>query len=204
LNVYGYSKLLFDQIVRQQIQAAGPARLRAPVIGLRYFNVYGPREQHKERMASVAFHQVGQWRAEGFVRLFGAWDGWQEGEQSRDFVHVDDVVSVNLWFAREAAEGRDHSGVYNCGSGRGQAFNEVAQAVANTMRKSQGQAELPLVELVMQGLIRYTPFPDNLKGKYQSYTQADLGQLRAVGCDVDFRDVATGVADYVEWLIQKI
>ena len=203
LNVYGYSKLLFDQIVRQQIHSAGTAKLTAPVIGLRYFNVYGPREQHKGRMASVAFHQVGQWRAEGFVRLFGAWDGWQEGQQSRDFVHVDDVVAVNLWFARQAAEGRDHSGVYNCGSGRAQAFNEVAQAVANTMRKSQGQAELPLAELVAQGLIRYAPFPDSLKGKYQSYTEADLGQLRAVGCDIAFRGVETGVADYVEWLIQK-
>ena len=203
LNVYGYSKLLFDQIVRQHIQAVATSRLPAPVIGLRYFNVYGPREQHKGRMASVAFHQVGQWRRQGYVQLFGAWDGWQEGQQSRDFVHVDDVVAVNLWFARQALEGVDHSGVYNCGTGRAEAFNEVASAVVNAMRKSQGQSGLPLADLVAQGLIRYTPFPDALKGKYQSHTQADLGRLRAIGCDLDFRGVEAGVGDYADWLVQQ-
>ncbi len=188
LNVYGYSKYLFDQVVRRHFET-----LRAPVVGLRYFNVYGPNEQHKGRMASVAWHNMNQFRADGFVRLFGGWDGYANGGQQRDFVSVDDVVDVNLFFL-----GRAQSGIFNCGTGRAQPFNDIASTVVNTMRARAGEAKLPLARLVEQGLIRYVPFPDDLKGRYQSHTQADLTQLRKAGYGAPFRDVQTGVAEYAD------
>lgn len=191
LNVYGYSKLLFDQVLRRRL-----AGLTAPVVGLRYFNVYGPREQHKGRMASVAFHNMNQFLAEGHVRLFGGWDGYADGGQQRDFISVDDVVAVNLHFL----ESEGPSGIYNCGTGRAQPFNDVAVAVVNTLREEQGEAPLPLTELVAQGLIRYIDFPDDLKGRYQSYTQADDSALRAAGFTAQMKDVQTGVAEYVRHL----
>src|SRR5690606_13095676 len=117
LNVYGYSKLLFDQVLRRRLD-----KLTAPVVGLRYFNVYGPREQHKGRMASVAFHNLNQFLKEGHVRLFGGWDGYADGGQQRDFISVADVVDVNLHFL----EHEGPSGIYNCGTGRAQPFNDVA------------------------------------------------------------------------------
>src|SRR5574343_707591 len=195
LNVYGYSKLLFDQRMRREL---GPQLERAQhqVAGFRYFNVYGPREQHKGRMASVAFHQFNQFRAEGRVKLFGEYGGYGSGQQMRDFVFVDDVVAVNLWFFDHP----EKNGVFNLGSGRAQPFNDVAVAVVNRLRAQQGEAALPLAEIVARGLVEYIPFPDALRGKYQCYTQADLGALRATGCDHVFADVQTGVARYVDWL----
>jgi ADP-L-glycero-D-manno-heptose 6-epimerase len=190
LNVYGYSKLLFDQVLRTRLQS-----LTAQVVGLRYFNVYGPHEQHKGRMASVAFHNMNQFLAEGHVRLFGGWDGYPDGGQSRDFISVDDVVAVNLHFL----DNPQTSGIFNCGTGRAQPFNDVAMAVVNTLREERGEAALPLDQLVSQGLIRYIPFPDDLKGRYQSYTQADASRLRAAGFDQPMRDVQTGVAEYVRY-----
>lgn len=194
LNVYGYSKMLFDQVVRRHL-----AKLEAPVVGLRYFNVYGPREQHKGRMASVALHNIGQFRQEGHVRLFGAWDGYEAGEQSRDFVHVDDVVAVNLHFLDD----RSVSGIFNCGTGRAQPFNDVAASVVNALRASSGEADLPLDDLQERGLIRYVPFPEDLKGRYQSHTQADLTALRAAGYQAPFKDVGAGVRAYVEDLAAR-
>lgn len=193
LNVYGYSKFLFDQVLRSRLDT-----LTAPVVGLRYFNVYGPGEQHKGRMASVAFHNMNQFRAEGHVRLFGGWDGYEAGGQMRDFIHVDDVVSVNLFFL----ERPDISGVFNCGTGRAQPFNDVASSVVNTLRRAQGEAELPLPELVAQGLLRYVDFPEDLKGRYQSHTQADLSRLRSVGYDKPFLTVQEGVTSYTQALLQ--
>lgn len=192
LNVYGYSKYLFDQVLRRRMRD-----LSAPVVGLRYFNVYGPHEQHKGRMASVAFHNFNEFMQGGHVRLFGGWDGYGDGGQMRDFIHVDDVVEVNLHFV-------DHpevSGIFNCGTGRAQPFNDVASSVVNQIRRSRGEPELPLEDQVKQGLLRYIPFPDDLKGRYQSHTQADLTQLRAAGYDKPFRDVQTGVGQYVAHLL---
>jgi ADP-L-glycero-D-manno-heptose 6-epimerase len=191
LNVYGYSKLLFDNVVRRMLPAAG-----AQVAGFRYFNVYGPHEQHKGRMASVAFHHFNQFRAEGRVRLFGAYGGYAAGEQARDFVFVDDVVAVNLWFFAHP----EANGIFNLGSGRAQPFNDVALAVVNACRTGAGEAALPLEALVGAGVIDYIDFPPALVGKYQCFTEADLGRLRAVGCQHAFVDVARGVADYVAWL----
>jgi ADP-L-glycero-D-manno-heptose 6-epimerase len=193
LNVYGYSKFLFDQIVRREL-----GQLKAPVIGLRYFNVYGPRESHKGRMASVAFHHFGQFRAEGKVKLFEGSHGYAAGEQRRDFVHVEDVVAVNLHFWD-----RPVSGIYNVGTGRAQAFNDIALAVVNALREDGGHAPLPLEHAAKDGLIEYIAFPEALRGKYQAYTQADLTQLRAAGCDVPFRTVEHGTASYVRWLLKN-
>ncbi|MCY7371327.1 MAG: ADP-glyceromanno-heptose 6-epimerase [Polaromonas sp.] len=195
LNVYGYSKLLFDQHLRRQ---HGPRFERAApqVAGFRYFNVYGPREQHKGRMASVAFHQFNQFQAEGKVKLFGEHAGYASGDQMRDFVFIDDVVAVNLWFLDHP----DQSGLFNLGSGRAQAFNDVALAVVNSLRNSQDAAPLSLPEAVRGGLIDYITFPPALVGKYQSYTQADLSALRGAGCTHAFADVANGVAAYMRWL----
>jgi ADP-L-glycero-D-manno-heptose 6-epimerase len=190
LNVYGYSKFLFDQVVRRRLADAD-----APIAGFRYFNVYGPREQHKGRMASVAFHHFNQYRESGKVRLFAGGDGYADGEQRRDFVHVDDVVKVNLAFLEGGV-----SGIYNLGTGRAQSFNELATATVNACRALENKPALPLAELVAQGIIEYIPFPDALRGKYQSFTEADLTQLRATGYAEDFATVEEGVAKYVEWL----
>jgi ADP-L-glycero-D-manno-heptose 6-epimerase len=168
------------------------------VVGFRYFNVYGPREQHKGRMASVAFHHFNQYRETGKVRLFGEYGGYAAGQQSRDFVFVDDVVAVNLWFLQHP----EKSGVFNLGTGRAQPFNDVALAAVNAARALKGEAALPLAALVAQGLVEYIPFPEALVGKYQSFTQADLARLRAAGCDHRFADVAAGVTSYVGWLAQ--
>ncbi len=198
LNVYGYSKLLFDQRMRREL-GTNFEKAKIQVAGFRYFNVYGPREQHKGRMASVAFHQFNQFRAEGKVKLFGEYGGYGPGQQMRDFVFVDDVVAVNLWFFDHPGK----SGVFNLGSGRAQPFNDVAVGVVNTLRGLKGEAALPLDKIAAQGLIEYIPFPDALRGKYQSFTQADLAKLRAAGCDHTFADVQTGVAQYVKWLASR-
>ena len=191
LNVYGYSKLLFDQAVRRALPGTA-----VQIAGFRYFNVYGPGEQHKGRMASVACHHEQQFRTDGRVRLFGAYGGFGPGEQKRDLVFVDDVVAVNLWFFDHP----DARGVFNLGSGRAQPFNDVAVAVINSLRALHGEAPRGLSALVAAGLIEYIDFPDALAGKYQCYTEADLKHLRGAGCDHVFVPVEQGVAAYVRRL----
>jgi ADP-L-glycero-D-manno-heptose 6-epimerase len=194
LNVYGYSKLLFDQRMRREC-GDNFKKFKRQVVGFRYFNVYGPREQHKGRMASVAFHEFNQFKAEGKVKLFGEYGGYANGEQMRDFVFIDDVVAVNLWYF-------DHpeiSGIFNLGTGRAQPFNDVALSVVNALRGDK----LDLASAVKAGLIEYIAFPDALRGKYQCYTQADLSNLRASGCDHVFADVQTGVSKYMANLSAK-
>ena len=192
LNVYGYSKLLFDQIVRRALPG-----LTTQVAGFRYFNVYGPREQHKGGMASVAFHNFNQFMAQGRVQLFGAYDQYQPGEQMRDFIAVRDLVAAKLWFFDHP----QHSGVFNLGTGRAQPFNDVATTVVNTVRACQNLPPLDMAAMVDTGMLEYIPFPDTLRGRYQCFTQADMHALRATGCDVAFSDVAHGVADYVRHLL---
>jgi ADP-L-glycero-D-manno-heptose 6-epimerase len=193
LNVYGYSKYLFDQVVRWRLPDAS-----SQVAGFRYFNVYGPNEAHKGRMASVAWHFFNQYRAEGKVRLFEGSGGYADGEQRRDFVSVEDVVSVNLHFL----EHRERSGVFNVGTGRAQTFNDVAESVVNACRRAAGQPALARAELKAQGTLQYIPFPEALKGKYQSFTEADLGALRGAGYDHPFLTVAEGVERYVAELLK--
>ncbi|QHE91433.1 ADP-glyceromanno-heptose 6-epimerase [Pandoraea fibrosis] len=199
LNVYGYSKFLFDQIVRRAMRDAG-GKLPSQVAGFRYFNVYGPREAHKGRMASVAYHNFNEFRANGRVKLFGEYNGYAAGTQSRDFVSVEDVVKVNLHFFDHP----ERSGIFNLGSGRAQPFNDIAVAVINTLRAEAGEAPLTLDELVKQGLVEYIPFPDALRGKYQCFTQANIDHLRqAGGYQQPFYTVGEGVSRYVRWLLAQ-
>jgi ADP-L-glycero-D-manno-heptose 6-epimerase len=180
LNVYGYSKFLFDQYVRKQ-ELLNHQEVRSQVVGLRYFNVYGPREQHKGSMASVAFHLNNQLLEKGEIKLFAGCDGYGDGEQVRDFVYVGDVVEVNLWFLDNPSV----SGIFNCGTGRSQPFNDIAKGVLDYHQK---------------GNLSYIPFPDHLIGHYQSFTEADLTALRTAGCNHTFKSVDEGVACYMEWL----
>jgi len=190
LNVYGYSKFLFDQHVRTIFQ-----QKTSQIAGLRYFNVYGPNEQHKGRMASVALHAWEQLHAEGRVKLFVGSGGYGDGEQRRDFVYVDDVVAVNLWLL----ERRAVSGVFNCGTGRAQSFNRLAVAVINAVNGTS----LTLHDVVAKGLIEYIAFPPQLINKYQSFTQADMSRLRAAGYPGEFMNVEQGVAAYLKELTAK-
>jgi ADP-L-glycero-D-manno-heptose 6-epimerase len=174
LNVYGYSKFLFDQYVRRLLP-----KVESQVVGLRYFNVYGPREQHKGSMASVAYHLNQQILQNGSIKLFEGCDGYGDGEQRRDFIYVDDVVEVNLWFM----DNPEVQGIFNVGTGRSQPFNDVARSVIRFHQK---------------GELEYIPFPQHLKGRYQSFTEADISQLRSVGYTKPFQSVEEGVASYLE------
>lgn len=194
LNVYAYSKFLFDQVVRQRWDTR-----TAQIVGLRYFNVYGPREQHKGRMASVAFHQFNQYQQTGKVKLFEGCEGYANGAQERDFVSVEDVVKVNLWFYDHPKK----SGIFNLGTGQAQSFNDVAVATVNACRRYQGLPALTLAQLLEQGFLEYIPFPDALIGKYQSYTQADMQALRDQGYVDDFYTVEQGVSRYIDWLMSR-
>lgn len=176
LNVYGYSKFLFDQYVRRRLPNA-----LSQVAGLRYFNVYGPREQHKGSMSSVAFHLQRQLKEGDVVRLFEGHDGYGNGEQRRDFIYVGDAVAVNLWLLDNPGK----SGIFNVGTGHSQTFNDVANAV---------------VRWHQRGRVEYIPFPDHLKGRYQSFTEADISGLRAAGYRAPFKNVEEGVFAYMDWL----
>ena len=176
LNVYGYSKLIFDQYVRRLPQAQ-----QTQVVGLRYFNVYGPRESHKNKMASVFYHFHQQLCDAGQVRLFGASHGCANGEHKRDFVFVDDAATMTIWMAKQAGFG----GIYNCGTGSTATFNEVANAV---------------IEYHGRGDIGYIEMPEPLRPAYQSYTCADLTNLRAAGYDANFLNVKAGARRYLDWL----
>jgi ADP-L-glycero-D-manno-heptose 6-epimerase len=169
----------------------------AQVVGLRYFNVYGPREIHKGRMASVAMHCFDQFRKTGKVNLFEGSGGYAAGEQRRDFISVDDVVRVNLHFLDRP----EKSGIFNCGTGASQTFNDVAVATINALRTADGKNPMTLSELKAQGMIEYGPFPPGLKEKYQSFTEADPRDLRGAGYSAAFSDVQTGVGRYVTWLL---
>lgn len=170
LNVYGYSKFLFDQYVRKILPNS-----KTQICGFRYFNVYGPRENHKGNMASVAYHLNEQILKSEKPKLFNGSDNFK-----RDFIYVEDVVDVNLWFWKN-----NISGIFNCGTGRAESFQAVADAVLNFHKK---------------GEIDYIPFPDKLKGRYQTFTQADLTKFRKVGCPIEFKSVAEGTTEYMKWL----
>ena len=195
LNVYGYSKFLFDQIVRQRLRDDPSSQ----IVGFRYFNVYGPGENHKGRMASVAFHHVNQFRSEGKVKLFEGSHGYPDGGQQRDFVFVEDVAKVNLFFFDHP----ERSGIFNLGSGRAQSFNDVAVATVNGCRRAKNESPLTLAEMQVQGLLEYVAFPEALKGKYQAFTQADLSRLRDAGYTDPMASVEEGVGRYVDTLLAE-
>ena len=176
INLYAYSKFKFDQLVRQEL-----IKSETQIVGLRYFNVYGPQEQHKGTMASVAFHLHNQLKDNEEIKLFEGSDGYDDGEQRRDFIYVEDVVKVNLWFL----ENQKVSGIFNVGTGKSQTFNEVAHSVINWNKR---------------GKINYVPFPEKLKGAYQSYTQANISRLRKAGYKDEFLNVQEGVKKYLDRL----
>ncbi|MBT6275820.1 MAG: ADP-glyceromanno-heptose 6-epimerase [Chromatiales bacterium] len=192
LNMYGYSKLLFDNYIRRHALAERVLAGQVPthrvaanqVAGFRFFNVYGPREFHKGSMASVAFHLRNQLEVSDTVKLFEGTDGYGPGDQSRDFVYVADVCRVLLWGWANA----NVSGIFNVGTGRAQPFNDVAHAV---------------IDWHGRGSIEYVSFPEHLKGRYQSFTEAHLGALRAAGFDGEFVNVEQGVRLYLDWLAQN-
>lgn len=193
LNVYGYSKFLFDQVVRRRFDEAS-----SQIVGLRYFNVYGRSEAHKGRMASVAYHFFEQYRRDGKVRLFEGSGGYGNGEQRRDFISVEDVVKVNLYFLENPSLG----GIFNVGTGRAGTFNDVARSTINACRSARGEPTLTLDDLRAQGAIDYIPFPGDLVGKYQNYTQADTRRLLDAGYDEAFLDVESGIGRYVGQLLR--
>ncbi|HGJ5873470.1 MAG TPA: ADP-glyceromanno-heptose 6-epimerase [Arsenophonus apicola] len=172
LNVYGYSKFLFDQYVRKVLP-----QITSQVCGFRYFNVYGPREGHKGSMASVAFHLNSQINQGQKPKLFAGSEKFK-----RDFIHVSDVAAVNLWCWQNKI-----SGIFNCGTGKADSFQAVADAVIAFHQEKNL-------------LVEYIAFPDKLKGCYQAFTEADLSKLRAAGYDKPFKTVAEGVANYMQWL----
>jgi ADP-L-glycero-D-manno-heptose 6-epimerase len=179
INMYAYSKFQFDQYIRQILP-----QTTSQIAGFRYFNVYGPREHHKGAMSSTAFHFNNQVVEQKKAKLFEGCDGFGNGEQRRDFVYVEDVVDVNLWFMDHPAQ----RGIFNVGTGKAETFNAVAQAV---------------IDWHKQGSIEYIPFPEHLRGSYQSYTQADISGLRQVGYIKEFLDVKQGVKKYLDALNPK-
>lgn len=176
LNPYAFSKLLFDRYVRQNLD-----EIDNKVIGLRYFNVFGPQEFHKGRMASIAYQMYKQIKETGVIKLFKGTDGYADGEQRRDFIFVKDVAKVNLWCWENDIE----NGVYNCGTGTATTFNAVAQAVISALGK---------------GKIEYIDFPETLQGKYQSFTQADTRKLLSAGYDGGFTNINDAVKQYCQFL----
>ncbi|MAA73507.1 MAG: ADP-glyceromanno-heptose 6-epimerase [Salinisphaeraceae bacterium] len=180
LNMYAFSKFAFDQYVR----ASHERLAHTQVAGLRYFNVYGPRESHKGKMSSVAYHFHNQIGESGECRLFEGSDGYPDGGQRRDFVYVKDVVEVNLWLFDNPSV----SGIFNCGTGRSQTFSDVADAV---------------IAWHGRGEKRFIPFPEELVGRYQSFTEADLSALRNAGYTAEFSTVEQGVPDYLDWLARQ-
>jgi ADP-L-glycero-D-manno-heptose 6-epimerase len=157
LNVYAYSKLQFDNYVRPRLP-----QIRSTVVGLRYFNVYGPREAHKKRMASMIWQLYHQVLNTGVAKLFDGTDGYGPGDQRRDFVYVGDVAAINLHFAEAPAT----KGIFNVGTGVSRSFNDIARIV---------------IDLLGKGEIQYIPFPESLRGKYQSFTESDITRLREAG-----------------------
>ncbi len=175
LNVYGYSKWKFDEYVQPYLKSAD-----SQIVGFRYFNVYGPHENHKGKMASVAFHLMNQLEDNGAVKLFSSYGGYGDGAHERDFIYVDDVVKMNLWFYKNP----EKNGIFNCGTGVARSFNDIA----NT-----------LIALNGSGKLDYIPFPESLKGAYQSFTQANLNALREAGFQASFTTLEAGLEKYFRW-----
>jgi ADP-L-glycero-D-manno-heptose 6-epimerase len=173
LNVYAFSKLVFDNYVRRHAPS-----FKSPVVGLRYFNVYGPREQHKGDMASVPYKMVMQHAHGQPIKLF-------EGSEDfkRDFIHVDDVVKLNLYFAE-----RPCSGIFNCGTGQAHSFAELGQIVARTLPEAA-------VETI--------PMPETLRHQYQTFTCSNNDSLRHAGYADGFVPFVVGLTSYVEWLRRR-
>ena len=177
LNPYAFSKLMFDRYVRQFAD-----KVKSKVIGLRYFNVYGQQENHKGKMASIFYQIYKRMKLGGAPRLFKGTDGYGDGEQKRDFIYVKDVAKINLWCLDNAIA----NGIYNCGTGHAHTFNDVGKAMLESMHSKLK--------------ITYCDFPDDLRGKYQSFTEADMQKLKAAGYKDGFTNFVIAVEEYCRFL----
>jgi len=201
LNVYGYSKHLFDQTVRRYYSSG----LSAPVVGLKYFNVYGFRESFKGRMASVVFQNFNQIHTTGKVKLFEGCQGYPNGGQMRDFISVEDVVRVNLFFFHNHNNSIEEvSGIFNCGTGHARSFNDLALATINSYHKLTNKPQVTLEQAVAQGILEYIEFPADLAGKYQCFTQANTTNLLEAGYNDGFLSLEDGVDIYVNQLYNNM
>ena len=177
INPYAFSKLMFDRYARQFFNAA-----KSKIIGLRYFNVYGQQESHKGKMASIFYQIYKRMKLGGGPRLFKGTDGYRDGEQKRDFIYVKDVAKINLW----CLDNEIASGIYNCGTGHAHTFNDVAKAMIESMHSKMKTT--------------YCEFPDELRGKYQSFTEADMKKLSAAGYKGGFTNFVIAVEEYCKFL----
>ncbi len=172
LNMYGYSKHLFD------LKAKREGYLKS-IVGLKFFNVYGPNENHKGSMRSVMNKSFSDVYVDGKISLFKSHrDDYGDGEQLRDFVYVKDAVEMMIWFRNNPSVG----GIFNIGTGSARSWNDVAHAMFNASNKPVD--------------IEYVPMPELLQGKYQYYTCAELNKLRSVGCDIVPRSLEDAMTDY--------
>lgn len=180
LNPYGISKNEFDKWMLHQED-------HPPFwAGLKFFNVYGPNEYHKARMASVIFHSYNQIKQYGKVKLFRSHkDGCKDGEQLRDFIYVKDVIAVCYWLM----EHQPSSAIYNLGTGEARTFNDLVNATFNGMN-------LPTV-------IEYIDMPEDIRDKYQYFTEANMDKLKAAGYNAPFLTLEEGVEDYVRNYLSK-
>lgn len=180
LNVYAYSKFLFDKYVEELLPS-----VKSPVVGLRYFNVFGPNEIHKGRMSSVVYHFYNQIKTSGKIKLFKGIDGYKDGEQYRDFIYVKDVVKVNLHFF----ENPHLKGIYNCGTGKAETFNTIAKKI---------------IDVYQTGEIEYIEFPNDLIGKYQNYTESENSKLiNEARYNLGFTGIEEAIEDYLNYLIKN-
>lgn len=173
INIYSYSKFLFDQYVRTILP-----HTNSQICGLRYFNVYGPREEHKNQMASIIFHLNNQIHTNKYLKLFIGSKNFK-----RDFIYIDDVVAINMWCWKN-----NISGIFNCGTGQAESFKTIA---------------LIILDFYRQGQIKYIPFPDKLKKHYQYYTKANLNHLYSTGYNKPFKNINEGIIKYLNWLNYK-
>jgi ADP-L-glycero-D-manno-heptose 6-epimerase len=181
INAYAYSKLLFDQYI-----SLNSTKLVSPALGLRFFNVYGQREAHKDTMSSPIHKFYNQLLKSGSCTLFGENDGVKAGEQMRDFVSVDDCVKVCDWILHNIKDSK-YSGAYNLGTGSPRSFKSVAEILFDKLKQE-----------IKKPILKFIPFPDKFKGSYQSYTCADLSKLRKLGYQDDFLTLEAGIAKFLD------
>lgn len=191
LNPYGISKNEFDKWALRQAQDKNTC---PPFwTGLKFFNVYGPNEYHKARMASMIFHGFHQIKQNGFVKLFKSHkEGFTDGEQLRDFIYVKDVIKIMFWLLEMSKVEVDHTsqnsplanGIYNLGTGEARSFNDLVNATYAAMN--------------IDPQIQYIDMPGDIRDKYQYFTEAKLEKIKAAGYNFPFYSLENGVADYVK------
>ena len=190
INMYAWSKWQFDQYVRHYLRE----HPHAPICGLRYFNVYGPGEWHKGERSSMVLRAYRQLESDGVVRLFGAGQGYGDGEHRRDFVWVNDCVSANVFLLLGTLlHHKSVNGIFDVGTGQARSFNELARAVIDWWSTDSGR----------EGRIEYVPFPDELRASYQPFTQADTSALRSAGFEHRCASLEQAVPKYLERVKQR-